>query len=77
MRFAKIEGTAVRVDVTSAEEAKAAVKELRHKRREMKFLRSALARQQKAARAKKKRGRWPKSFIPRLMAARDGYVQRS
>jgi hypothetical protein len=53
MRFVKIEGTAVSVTVTSAEEAKAAVKELRHKKRELKFLRSALAKKQRAGRAQR------------------------
>jgi hypothetical protein len=38
--------------VKSAVEAKAAVKELRHKKRELKFLRSALLRRQRAARPK-------------------------
>lgn len=52
MRYTKIEGTAVSVTVTSAPEAKAALKELRHKKRELKFLRSALVRRQRAARAK-------------------------
>jgi len=52
MRYTKIEGTAVAVSVTSATQAKAALKELRHKRRELKFLRSALVRRQRAARAK-------------------------
>jgi hypothetical protein len=50
MRFTKIEGTAVAVSVKSAEEAKAAVKELRHKKRELKFLRSALLRRQRVQR---------------------------
>lgn len=58
MRFTKIDGTAVAVTVTSAAEAKAALKELRHKKRELKFLRSALVREQKAKRAPKgKRGK--------------------
>lgn len=52
MRYAKIEGTAVAVSVRSAAEAKAAVKELRHKKREFKFLRAALARRLRAARPK-------------------------
>ena len=52
MRYTKIEGTAVSVSVTSADEAKAALKELRHKKRELKFLRSALLRRQRAARVK-------------------------
>ena len=42
-RYTKIDGTAVAVTVTSAVEAKAAVKELKHKKRELKFLRGALA----------------------------------
>jgi hypothetical protein len=60
LRYAKIEGTAVSVRVTSAEEAKAAVKELRQRKRELKFLRSALAKQKKAARAKQKKGKTEK-----------------
>ena len=52
MRYTKIEGTAVAVSVKSAAEAKAAVKELRHKKRELKFLKSALLRRQRAARTK-------------------------
>jgi hypothetical protein len=51
MRYTKIDGTAVAVTVTSAQEAKAALKELRHKKRELKFLRSALVRRQRAARS--------------------------
>jgi len=52
MRYTRIEGTAVAVSVQSAVEAKAAVKELRHKKRELKFLRGALLRRQRAARPK-------------------------
>jgi uncharacterized coiled-coil DUF342 family protein len=52
MRYTKIDGTAVAVSVTSATEAKAAVKELRHKARELKFKRKALAQQQRALRPK-------------------------
>ena len=55
LRFTKIEGTAVSVNVTSAEEAKAAVKEPRQRKRELKFLRGALAKQKKAARARRPR----------------------
>jgi hypothetical protein len=54
MRYTRIDGTAVSVSVTSAADAKAALKELRHKKRELKFLRSALARRQKAARGMEK-----------------------
>jgi hypothetical protein len=52
MCYTKIDGTAVAVSVTSATEAKAAVKELRHKKRELKFLRAALVRRQRALRPK-------------------------
>jgi hypothetical protein len=67
MRFTRIDGTAVSVSVTSAAEAKAALKELRHKKRELKFLRSALARQKKSVRAKENRGRRPPSLLRRLI----------
>jgi hypothetical protein len=55
MRFTKIDGTTVAVDVTSAVEAKAALKELRHKKRELKFLRGTLAKQHKSAKPKRAR----------------------
>jgi hypothetical protein len=62
LRFTKIEGTAVSVHVTSAEEAKTAVKELRQRKRELKFLRGGLAKQKKAAQAKRPRkAKAPKS----------------
>jgi hypothetical protein len=50
LRYTKIDGTAVAVSVKSATEAKAAVKELRHKKRELKFLKSALLRRQRTQR---------------------------
>jgi hypothetical protein len=48
MRYSKFEGTSVAVSVNSAVEAKAALKELRHKKREINFLRAALRRRLKA-----------------------------
>lgn len=48
MRYSKIDGTSVSVSVNSAVEAKAALKELRHKKRELKFLRAALVRRLKS-----------------------------
>jgi hypothetical protein len=58
MRYTKIDGTSVAVSVKSATEAKAAVKELRHKKRELKFLRAALVRRLAAVRPKQaRRGR--------------------
>ena len=66
MRYVKIDGTAVAVTVASASEAKAALKELRHKKREIKFLRGALLRRQKAARPEPARRRRSTSFLRRL-----------
>ena len=64
MRFSKIDGTTVSVDVTSAAEAKAALKELRHKKRELKFLRGALAKQLKSAKPKRaSKAKPPKSGL--------------
>ena len=63
MRFTKIEGTTVAVHVTSAEEAKAALKELRHKKKELKFLRGALAKQHKASPKRGKAKPAPKSGL--------------
>jgi hypothetical protein len=63
LRYTKIEGTAVSVNVASADEAKAAIKELRQRKRELKFLRSGLAKQKKAARPVKRprKAKAPKS----------------
>jgi hypothetical protein len=69
MRYTRIEGTAVSVTVTSAIEAKAALKELRHKKRELKFLRGALLRQQRAAEAKQKKRKRSSSGLWKVIAA--------
>ena len=63
MRYTKIEGTAVAVSVTSAAQAKAALKELRHKKRELKFLRTALVRRQRAARTKQSSASKPRRSL--------------
>lgn len=62
MRFTTIEGTEVTVRVNSPREAKAAIKELRHRKKEVGLHRRALLRQMKAAtkaeaRAQRARGR--------------------
>jgi hypothetical protein len=49
MRFTMIEGTEVTVKVNSPKEGKAAIKELRHRKKEVGLHRRALVRQQKAA----------------------------
>lgn len=50
MRFARIEGTEVRVDVKSEKEARAAIKELRHKKKELALLKRRIAKQELSAR---------------------------
>ena len=51
MKYAKIEGTEVLVHVTTPLEAKAAVKELRHRKKELGLLKKRLVRQQRDAQA--------------------------
>lgn len=50
MRFAKIDGTEVLVEVKSETEAKAAIKELRHKKKELALLKRRIAKQEARAR---------------------------
>jgi hypothetical protein len=50
MRFARIEGTEVLVEVKSEKEAKAAIKELRHKKKELALLKRRLAKEEARAR---------------------------
>jgi hypothetical protein len=68
MQFTVIEGTAVPVKVGSAKEAKAALKELKHKKRELKFLRSALLRRRAAAQAGQKKPKRARSWLWRLFS---------
>jgi hypothetical protein len=55
MRYARIEGTEVMVEVHSAEEAKAAIRELRHKKKELQHARKRLVKEQKGAKAEVER----------------------
>jgi hypothetical protein len=50
MRFARIDGTEVLVEVKSEREARAAIKELRHKKKEVALLKRRIARQELRAR---------------------------
>lgn len=50
MRFAQIDGTEVVVAVTSEKEARAAIKELRHKKKELALLKRRLSKQEATAR---------------------------
>ena len=49
MKYAKIEGTEVMVHVNTPTEAKDAIKELRHRKKELGLLRKRLVRQQRDA----------------------------
>jgi hypothetical protein len=51
MRYARIDGTEVIVQVSSAAEAKEAIKELRHKKKELAILKKRLAKEERSARA--------------------------
>lgn len=48
LRFAQIDGTRVSVHVTSAAEAKEALKELKHKKKELQFAKRGLLRERTA-----------------------------
>jgi len=50
MRFARIDGTEVLVEVKSETEAKAAIKELKHKKKELALLKRRIAKQESRAR---------------------------
>lgn len=50
MRFGRIEGTEVLVEVNSEKEARAAIKELRHKKKELALLKRRLAKEDSRAR---------------------------
>lgn len=51
MRYARIEGTEVMVQVQSADEAKSAIKELRHKKKELAHIKKRLLKEQKGTEA--------------------------
>ena len=51
MRYAKIEGTEVKVQVNSSAEAKDAIKELKHKKKEIALIKKRLLKEERAARA--------------------------
>jgi hypothetical protein len=50
MRFARIDGTEVLVEVKSEQEAKSAIKELRHKKKELALLKRRIVKQEVRAR---------------------------
>jgi hypothetical protein len=62
-RFVKIDGTEVQVAVNSAAEARTALKELKHKKKELNYLRKMLLKQQRKARARPRSAASSKSFI--------------
>lgn len=74
-RHVTFQGTTVMVAPASAVEAKAAIKELRHKKKELSWLRRSLLRQLKAAESRKARASRAKTrkkgVVARLRAAID------
>jgi hypothetical protein len=75
LRYTKIDGTRVMVTVNSAAEAKAALKELRHKKRELKFMKRILSRQLRAARARQHRSKYPPTFWRWVVASLKSAAQ--
>jgi hypothetical protein len=74
-RYVKFEGTTVVLAPQSAEEAKKALKELRHKKREFAWVKRSLLRQKKAAEARAlrptRRKSRKKSWLMRLRGLID------
>ena len=66
MKYAKIEGTEVMVHVNTPTEAKDAIKELRHRKKELGLLRKRLVRQQRDA----------KSALDRKEAAQNRKIKK-
>jgi hypothetical protein len=67
-RYTHIEGTEVIVKVQSAEEARLAIRELKHRKKELGFLKRSLARQLKRATPRKGGRRSKRSFAGMLWA---------
>lgn len=75
-RYVQIDGTSVTASVDTADEARIAVKELRHKKRELTHVKRGLLRRKKAAeavaaRARRKRAAKPKGFFAKARATFD------
>lgn len=66
LRYAIIDGTKVTVHVTSAVEAKAALKELRHKKKELQFAKRGLVKERTAIERAERRPRPSKYAVGRL-----------
>lgn len=62
-RFMKIEGTEVLVTVNSSDEAKLAIKELNHKKKEFAHIKRLLLRQQRSQRRRRERAERPRSWV--------------
>ncbi|HXF54019.1 MAG TPA: hypothetical protein VNK52_07835 [Hyphomicrobiaceae bacterium] len=73
-RYVRIEGTEVTVAVTSAEEARAAIKELKHKKKEYAWLKKAITRQIQAVERSRKRMRPAKKTRGQTWLARVASV---
>ena len=66
LKYAKIDGTKVSVHVTSPHEAKEALKELKHKKKELQFTKRGLLRERTAVDKAGRRPRPSKHAIGRL-----------
>lgn len=78
-RFVTFQGTTVMVAPKSADEAKAALKELRHKKKELAWQRKSLLRDKKAAEARKERtqrgtSRKRSGFMAAMRAMMDAFT---
>jgi hypothetical protein len=74
-KFVKVEGTEVTVHVTSAAEGRAALKELKHKKRELNHTKRTLGRELEAARKRQNRKpRPPDSLWFKIFDAEKGPV---
>ena len=73
-RFTTIDGQDVSVRVNSASEAKTALKELRHKKRELNLLKRGILRERKRTRAKQTKARRPSTYWQRLVQTKTGLL---
>lgn len=69
-RYVKIDGSEVIVAIASAHEARAAIKELKHKKKEFAWLKKTLAKEIKSLEARTKRavpkGRRPRTWLDKV-----------
>jgi hypothetical protein len=74
-RFVEIVGNEVRVTVNSSADARIALKELKHKKRELSHLRKGLIKRQQALRKQQNRATRPRSLVWQIFDRRKKLVQ--